>query len=102
LGVLLVLGIAGELTARFMGFRPWTETIQTISIQPAGSFYQADSTLGYRGKPGKFDLSINNKLPFSVTHDSTGWRICSPHSMPDSLPEIWILRLQLHAWVRSE
>lgn len=86
-----MLGIAGELTARFMGFRPWTETIQTISIQPAGSFYQADSTLGYRGKPGKFDLSINNKLPFSVTHDSTGWRISSPHSMPDSLPEIWIL-----------
>jgi hypothetical protein len=88
LGVLAVLVAAGEITARIIGFRPWNETHQTISITPAGSFYAPDSLLGYRGKPGQFELRLQDSLTFTVTHDAEGWRqAAAPH---DSLPEIWI------------
>ena len=91
LGVLLVLLLAGELTARFMGYRPWRETIQTMQVVPAGSFYQADSILGYKGRPGRFELLLNDSLRFTVTHDADGWRKTGPDSLQgDSLPEIWI------------
>lgn len=91
LGVLIVLALAGELTARFLGHRPWQETIQTISIRPEGSFYQPDSTLGYKGKAGHFDLTLNEKIQFSVTHDADGWRITTTQTQADTLPELWIL-----------
>ncbi len=91
IGVLLVLLIAGEITARFMGYRPWHETVQTMQVVPEGRFYQADSILGYKGRPGKFELLLNDSLRFTVTHDADGWRKTGPDSLQgDSLPEIWI------------
>jgi hypothetical protein len=88
LGVIAILVVAGEITARVLGHRPWKEPHQAISIQPEGSFYVADSVLGYRGKPGRFALRLQDSLDFTVTHDSAGWR--QSHTLPDSLPQIWI------------
>jgi hypothetical protein len=87
--VLVTLVIAGEITARFQGFRPWHEVTQKITIVPAGPFYQPDSLLGYRGKPGRFELTLQDSLKFIVTHNGDGWR--QPIEATDSLPEIWIL-----------
>ncbi len=90
-GVLLVLLLAGEITARCMGFKPWRETIQTIQVRPEGRFFQDDSLLGYRGRPGKFALLLNDSLPFTVTHDAQGWRQpLADSAAQDSLPEIWV------------
>jgi hypothetical protein len=67
------------------------ETRQSIKISPAGRFYQADSLLGYKGKPGQFDLLLSDSLRFGVTHDADGWRVTAADSVRrDSLPEIWI------------
>jgi hypothetical protein len=87
-GVVLMLAGAGEITARLLGYRPWKDPHQTISIQPAGGFYLADSVLGYRGKAGSFTLRLQDSLDFTVTHDAAGWR--QSHTQPDSLPQIWI------------
>lgn len=88
-GVLLVLIGVGELTARLMGHRPWREPHQRISIRPHGSLYQPDSLLGYRGRPGSFELLLQDSLRFTVTHNAEGWR--QGDSLPDSLPQIWVL-----------
>jgi hypothetical protein len=89
--VMLILVAAGEITARMMGYRPYQEVRQSIKITPEGRFYQADSLLGYKGKPGHFDLVLSDSLRFSVMHDSEGWRITAPDSVDrDSLQEIWI------------
>ncbi len=92
IGLLLVLVAAGEITARMMGYRPYKEVVQSIEVTPAGRFYQDDSLLGYKGKPGEFDLLLNDSLRFHVSHDAEGWRKTGPDSLDqDSLPEIWML-----------
>ncbi|MFM2376823.1 MAG: hypothetical protein RLZZ165_1920 [Bacteroidota bacterium] len=88
-GLLFVLLLAGEITARLMGFRPWVEPSQRIKIHPGGSLYAADSLLGYRGRPGRYELRLQDSLDFTVTHDAEGWRESGATS--DSLPQIWVL-----------
>ena len=91
LGVLLVLLVAGEITARAMGFRPWHPQIQTLTVNPEGRFFQDDSLLGYKGRPGQFELLLQDSLGFQVTHNAAGWRICPGDSIQsDKRPEIWI------------
>lgn len=89
-GVIVLLIVAGEITARCMGFKPWREHIQTIAITPEGRFYQDDSLLGYRGKPGRYDLLLSDSLRFTVTHDVDGWRTTGSDTV-QGLPEIWLL-----------
>jgi hypothetical protein len=88
-GLLFVLLLAGEITARLMGFRPWVEPSQRITIHPGGSLYAPDSLLGYRGRSGRYELRLQDSLDFTVTHDAGGWR--ESGSAKDSLPQIWIL-----------
>lgn len=88
-GLLLVLLLAGEVTARLMGFRPWVEPSQRITVRPGGSLYAPDSLLGYRGRPGRYDLRLQDSLDFTVTHGAEGWRESGATS--DSLPQVWVL-----------
>ena len=89
--VILLLIVAGEITARAMGFRPWKPQVQTIKVEPEGRFFQDDALLGYKGKPGHFKLLLQDSLKFEVTHNSEGWRICMPDTIAaDTRPEIWI------------
>lgn len=89
LGVLLLLLVVGEITARIMGHRPWREDVQTVKVEPGGSLYAKDATLGYRGRSGTFQITLKDSLRFTVTHDSLGWRQVLPTI--DTLPEIWVL-----------
>jgi uncharacterized protein (DUF1778 family) len=75
-----------------MGFHPWRENEQSMVVKPGGRFFQEDSLLGYRGRPGRFELLLDDSLAFTVTHDAEGWRKTSLDStLSDSLPQIWIL-----------
>lgn len=87
---MVVLIVAGEITARCLGHRPWKETIHTITVSPEGRFYQDDSLLGYRGKPGTFELVLNDSARFTITHDADGWRTTGSDTTT-GLPEIWLL-----------
>lgn len=90
--LLLLLGV-GELTVRWMGFQPWNPRAMPVEVQPGGSLFQPDSLLGYTGRPGTFRVDLDQRLQFTVTHDSLGHRITPAPPWPDSLgprPEIWI------------
>lgn len=89
-GVSILLLFGAEFTARMMGFRPWKPEIQSLVVQPGGRFFQPDSLLGYKGKPGRFELLLKDSLHFVVTHDEDGWRICRDSIEEAQKPEIWI------------
>jgi lysophospholipase L1-like esterase len=89
-GVSVLLLFAGEFTARIQGFRPWKPEIQKLEVKPGGSFFQPDSLLGYKGRPGRFELLLKDSLSFVVTHDEAGWRLSSDSADQQQKPEIWI------------
>ena len=89
LGVVVLLLVVGEITARIMGHRPWQEVVQEIQVDPGGRLYDKDPILGYRGRNGTYQLTLRDSLKFTVTHDSLGWR--HPKALSDTLPEIWVL-----------
>lgn len=91
LGVVLLLIITGEITARLMGFRPWNFEVQSLKVEPEGRFFQDDDLLGYKGKAGNFKLILKDSLHFEVNHNNEGWRITSiDSSINEARPEIWV------------
>lgn len=88
----VVVLVAGEIVIRIMGYSPWTPAEQSFTVKPDGPFFQPDSVLGYVGRPGRFELTLGDELQYSVTHNSSGFRITSQGQLADSLnrPEIWI------------
>lgn len=90
--LLVLLFSVGEIAVRLMGFQPWDQAAQSFEVKPTGSFFREDSLLGYAGKPGKFELTLDEQLHFKVSHGPNGYRICEQPSTSDSLPrpEIWI------------
>jgi hypothetical protein len=90
--LIVVVLVAGEIVVRIMGYGPWQPSEQSFSVKPDGPFFQADSVLGYVGRPGQFDLTLGNEVEFTVTHDADGFRLTSYEQAADTLnrPEIWI------------
>lgn len=79
-----------EIGLRINGFKPWTEPGASFKTQPKGGFFQPDSLLGFRGRPGLYHCQIGDSLSFSITHDSAGFRSTGSRKTSDPLPEIWI------------
>lgn len=83
--------VVGEIAVRVMGFSAWSPDRYTFKVEPGGSFFESDARLGYKGKPGRFQLTLSDSLSVLVTHDSMGYRITSPPSDSTLLrPEIWV------------
>lgn len=90
--VTLLLFGTGELAVRIMGFQAWQPTRLPLEIQPGGSLFEPDEVLGYVGRIGTFDLTLDDTLQFRVTHNQQRNRITSvPIDSIDTRPEIWIL-----------
>lgn len=98
----VVMG-AGELFARWKGFRAWHSQKHKVEIKPEGGLYRVHPKYGYTGKTGTFTLRENDSLSFTVTHDSLGHRITHPPLIQDSSatkkPEIWVFGCSFtHGW----
>ena len=90
--LVMVVAFAGEGGVRLMGYRPWMPPTQSFRVEPGGSFFQLDDRLGYKGRPGSFDLVLEDRLHFHVTHDADGHRITGPQTdTVDLRPQIWLL-----------
>jgi hypothetical protein len=86
----LLLLLLLEIGLRILGFRPWEPSSQAFSVTPGGRMFQADSLLGFKGRPGAYRARIADQLDFDFTHDSSGFRIL-PSASDDSLaPEVWL------------
>lgn len=88
--IVFVLAV-GEIAVRVMGFSAWSPDRYSFEIEPGDTFFQPDSVLGYRGRPGPFKLILSDVLTVKVTHNAEGYRITEPPN--DSMvqrPEIWI------------
>jgi hypothetical protein len=94
LSSIFVLLILSEVILRLFGREPYNlEVIDTVA-KPGGKLFQPDSLLGYKHLPGKFEITIRNKLVFEATHSTmTTNRITkrvSDTSFGKSKNEIWI------------
>jgi hypothetical protein len=84
---------------RLKNYLPYQSTPPNVTVSPSGGFYDKDSLLGYKHKPGKFDVKLKKNFSFSINHDTLGLRITQ--SQKDSLmrPEIWIMGCSFtHGW----
>jgi hypothetical protein len=90
LATLLLLFTAGEITVRLMGHRAWSPDTRNTKIEPGGSLFVADDTLGFKLRPGKFSVTLNDQLTFTATHDENGHRFIPSINDTTSKPEIWI------------
>ena len=86
-----------------MGYRPWDQEYKHFEILPEGPFFQPDSILGYKGRPGVFEITLNKQHKFIVSHDANGYRTCSKQQLPDSLPQIWLMGCSFtHGWMLND
>jgi hypothetical protein len=90
--LLVILLVAGEVTVRVMGYAPWLPEQHNFSVVPEGPFFRADEQLGFAGLPGRFEVTLQDTLHYTVTHNAEGYRITEPANVKDTLdrPEIWI------------
>lgn len=98
----VVMG-AGEIFARWKGFRAWQPQRHRVEIQPEGGLYRTHPDYGYTGKTGTFTVRENDSLTFTLTHDSAGHRITHLplplDSSSEKRPEIWIFGCSFtHGW----
>lgn len=74
-----------------MGFQPWSPDRYTFEIDQGDSFFQPDDVLGYKGRPGVFNLTLSDSLNVRVTHNEDGYRITStPDDTLEKFGEVWI------------
>lgn len=86
--IFLILAV-GEITVRIMGYGPWDPPKRATSLEPPGQFFMQDEVLGYKNRPGSFQLTLNQTLSFTANHGPDGHRkIPAPDSTNH---QIWIL-----------
>ena len=89
--LLVILFIAGEITVRVMGAGPWQQAEQSFEVKPGKGIFKPDPVLGYRGKPGSFDIILDKELSFHLEHNEMGFRDGPINTGFAARPEIWIL-----------
>jgi hypothetical protein len=95
LGILLFLCFLCEIGLRLIGVKPYSKNHDKpkIEVTPGGKYFDTDSILGYKHRPGKYTVTLQWDYEFVTTHDDNSLRITSPI---DSLkaregkPEIWM------------
>jgi len=94
LAAILAALLAAEVLARARGHRPWTPDPVAADVEPGGSLYRPDPTLGYALRPGSYDVTLASGLRFHATHDAEGHRTTAAAGAGDGgapdRPEIWI------------
>lgn len=101
LAMMFVLG--AEVIVRRKGFSPWSPAPQAdIKVSPDGRFFVTDPLLGYKQKPGEYDVTLLGEYTFHVTHLPNGLRITHPLETYDKQhkkDEIWIFGCSFtHGW----
>jgi len=89
---LVVLALAtGEIFLRLTGRSGWAEPNKTIEVEPGGSFFRPHPVLGYAGQPGTLQVTLQDSLHFTVSHNEQGYRLTQPPlDSADTRPQIWI------------
>jgi hypothetical protein len=93
LAALAVALLAGEWIARARGAGPWRPDPAAAEVSPGGSLYLPDASLGWRLRPGAYDVRLPSGLVFHATHDAQGHRIAEPEPASpgaEARPELWI------------
>ena len=88
--IVLVL-VTLEVGLRILGRRPWEPTTQSFTVSPGGHMFQADSVLGFVGRPGSYRAQIGEEVKFSFTHGEDGFRVMPEPPTDSLLPEVWLL-----------
>lgn len=100
--ILVLTPLLAELLLRITGISPLHIRKQKITIAPEGGFYQPDSLLGYKHRPGTFTLTLNDALTWTATHRENTYRITRPvtdDSLYTGKPELWIFGCSFtHGW----
>ena len=71
---LFVILIAIEIVFRIFGYQPYRVQPYSLVSEPAQCLLP-DEKLGFILNEGKFDVTINDSVKYSVTHDAGGERI---------------------------
>jgi hypothetical protein len=92
-GVLLVVLVIGELSARALGHEPWANEDLGIIVEPGGRFFETHPTLGYRHLPGRFVVRLRTGYSFVATHGPDTLRAThgprQDRAFPPA-PQVWI------------
>ncbi len=91
---------AAEGITRWRGRGPWVSRDVPIRVEPGGSLYESDPHLGYRHRPGEFDITlVPTAYRFHVTHGADSLRATGPDFEVAGRPEIWIFGCSYtHGW----
>jgi tetratricopeptide (TPR) repeat protein len=96
LALMLLLFTAGlaEITLRLVGRGPLRVKPFDVRVEPGGSLFIVDPLLGYRMRPGRFQVRMQSGYTFYLTNNSQGSRISETDDrLPeqDDRPELWLL-----------
>lgn len=88
-----------EVFFRLKNYIPYQNSPPNVTVLPSGGFYDKDSLLGYKHKPGKFEIKLKKNFFFSINHNHLGLRITQSKKDTLMLPEIWMMGCSFtHGW----
>jgi len=87
---LAMMGIL-EVILRLTKEPPWQPDLVPFRVEPGGKLFEDDPTLGFRLKPGSFDVFLANGTRVRTTHLPEHERATGQAGAAAELPEIWIL-----------
>src|SRR5215470_10696794 len=81
--VLIFIAVVGEISVRWVGFRPWNPVLATKeqAVEPGGTLFAAHPTLGYALVPGKFTVHAR-LVTWHPTHADAIHRVTRPPGDP--------------------
>jgi hypothetical protein len=80
-----------EVFLRLTKEPPWQPDLVPFRVEPGGKLYEDDRTLGYRLKPGSFDVFLADGTRVRATHLEEHERAAAPATtIQRDRPEIWI------------
>lgn len=88
--LIVFLAVAGEITVRIMGYHAWKPADQSFVVEPGGRLFEEDSQIGFVGRPGSFQITLDERLHYEATHAEDGFRIHYQDTVPDK-PQTWMM-----------
>tara|TARA_B100000508_G_scaffold141097_1_gene147071 strand:+ start:178973 stop:180043 length:1071 start_codon:yes stop_codon:yes gene_type:complete len=79
----LMIILCFEIALRILGYGGYHNENYSISAEPANAFV-GDARYGIKLNPGTYEITLNNKVSFSTTHDQNNRRIVSDESYQDA------------------